>query len=94
MPTASTGLAVTGSSAGLVSLLQWALTLMQLPTMSAEAAGGAILLIALIGHGTIKLINGLASWWMAKQAGRREVWTNEQRAAELMKRDAGASPPA
>jgi len=52
-----------------------------MPEVTESIAGSIVLLIAVLAHAIIKVWNGVAAAWMAKQASRREVWTPEQRAS-------------
>lgn len=63
------GTAITGSSAALVGLVQWLLTLCGLPAMPPEAATGAIVLAA----GLIHIIHAaIASRGAPAQPGPKE----------------------
>jgi hypothetical protein len=74
--TASIGIGVVGSSSGMVALLQWIFACAGLPIMPTEAALGLVTILALLGHGFVKVGGALID----RMAARSE-WTPEQRAA-------------
>lgn len=73
--TASVGMGVVGSSGGVVAFLLYILKMRGWPPMEPEAAIGLLTVMALFGHGVVKVFNALMAW-----LGHRNEWTPEKRA--------------